>query len=299
MLLTALLIAAAQATSAPRDDDRPPPPTVHGGDTCLPLKFADGLPVIPASLGGQPLNLGFDTGAPGPPGLKASVIDAAKLSKVGEAQVTDPSHKNVLTVPLYELRDLKIGNVTVDKWVTAADPQGPSRHLAEPDGIIGLTAFKGYVVTYDYPGRRVLLTKGRLPEPDGRTSFRYTGEIPGVTLSLEGHPVNAHIDTGNARYGLIIPETLAAQLAAYSSRFPIGSARTVNNKFDLMAVPVRDSKVGDFPLYAGTAAFPSIAGRANIGSLLLQDMVLRVDPANSIVSLERAKPGLETDCPKP
>jgi hypothetical protein len=229
--------------------------------------------------------------------MKADVIEAAKLAKIGEAQVSDPSHKNVQTVGLYELSDLKLGNITIDKWVTAADPPRPSRRLAEPDGIIGLTAFKGYVVTYDYPGRRVLFTKGRLPEPNGRSSFRYAGEIPRVTLSIEGHPIEAHIDTGNARYGLIIPESLATQLTAYSSRFPIGSARTVSNTFDLMAVPIRDSKVGDFPLYAGTAAFPSIAGRANIGSLLLQDMVLKVDPANSIVSLERAKPGLETGCP--
>lgn len=291
-------IAMLAAVSAPPPQDEPDPaPVVHGTDTCVPMKFADGMPVIPATLDDHALSFGFDTGAPGGPGMDESVIKARKLKRIGDANISDPSLKNVLTVGLYELRNLKIGNITIDKWVVAADPPREKRRLAEPDGIIGLTAFAGYVVTIDYPGRRILFTKGRLPEPDGRSSFHYKGGIPGVTLSLEGHEIDAHIDTGNARYGLIIPEKLAAQLSGYAKRFPIGVARTVNNKFDLMAMPLSDSRAGDFPLYAGTAAFPSVAGKANIGSLILQDMVVKVDPANAIVSLQRATPGLESGCP--
>lgn len=292
--LTALFLATA---SAPPPDDVDAPPIVHGGDTCVPMRFSDGMPVIEAKIGEKSLNLGFDTGAPGGPGMSQTAIDAQKLRRVGDARISDPSGKNALTVGLYELRALKIGGITIDKWVVAADPPLGKRQLAPPDGIIGLTAFAGYVVTLDYPGRRILFTKGKLPAPDGKSSFHYEGEIPGVALSLEGHPIEARIDTGNARYGLIIPEKLAAQLAGYPNRFPIGSARTVSNKFDLMAVPVRESKAGEFPLYVGTAAFPSIAGKANIGSLVLQDMVVKVDPANSIVSLQRATPGLESGCP--
>ena len=291
------MVAAQSAPPPPQQPDEDPKPVVSGTDSCLPLRLADGLPIISATLAGRELNLGFDTGAPGAPGMKQQVIAGAKLPEIGEAIVTDPSGKNPLTVGLFELRDLKIGNVTIEKWLVAADPPRPSRRLAEPDGIIGLTAFEGFVVTYDYPGRRVLLRKGRLPEPDGRSSFRYKGRIPSVPLTIDGKPSEAHIDTGNARYGIIVPEALAAQTSGYSLRYPIGTARTINNTFDLMAAPVRESKVGEFALHAGTVAFPSVAGRANVGSLLLQDMVLKVDPANKIVSLERARPGLENGCP--
>lgn len=294
-LIALMLVQAAAPQPAEGDDDSKP--VVSGSDTCLPMKLADGLPLISGKLAERDVNLGFDTGAPGAPTIEPSVIEALKLGQIGEALITDPSGKNPLSVGLYELRDLKIGNVTVEKWMAVARPPKKNRRLAEPDGIIGLTAFKGFVVTFDYPGRRVLLTKGRLPEPDGRSSFRYEGGIPRVSLSIEGHPIEAHIDTGNARYGLIIPESLATQLTGYRNRFPIGIARTINNQFDLMALPITDSRVGAFPLYAGTVAFPSVAGRANIGSLLLMDMVLKVDPANSIVSLERAAPGLESGCP--
>ena len=297
-LLSVLTVVPDAAQPRPHEDIEGRRPIVTGADSCLPIKLADGMPIITASLGGRDLSFGFDTGAPGGPLLSPAVIKELKLRQTGEAQMTDPSMKNVVTTPLYELRDLKIANFTIEKWEAAAHPARESRRFAEPDGIIGLTAFAGYVVTIDYPGRRILLAKGRLPEPDGRSSFHYEGPIPRVPLTVEGHAIEAHVDSGNARYGLIVPEALASQLAGYAKQFPIGIARTVNNTFDLKAIPIADARVGDFPLYAGTAAFPSTGNRANLGSALLKDMLVLVDPANAIVSLKRAPAGLENGCPK-
>ena len=296
-MIELLTLALVQAAPTPQMHHVPSPPAISGSDTCLPLRVADSMPVIPATVAGRAVNLAFDTGAPGGPILNPAIIEELKLDKVGEIRMTDPSHKNVVTAPLYGLTDLKVGNLSVAQWQASARPPRPSTRLAEPDGVIGLTAFAGYVVTFDYPGARVWIKKGRLPEPDNRTSFHYEGSIPRVPLTIDGNKIEAHIDTGNARYGLIVPESYAAQLPGYGSRYPIGIARTINNNFDLMAVPVRDAKVGDMPLNAGTAAFPSPARTGNVGSPLLRDMVLKVDPANRIVSLERAAPGLENGCP--
>jgi hypothetical protein len=256
------------------------------------------MPVIEASIAGRKVSLGFDTGAPGGPLLDAAIIAEQKLTRSGEARMSDPSFRNVLTVPLYALLDLKVGNLSIGRWTASARPLRETRRLAEPDGIIGLTAFAGYVVTIDYPSGRILFTKGRLPEPDGKTSFKYDGPIPRVPLSIDGKVIDAHIDTGNARYSLILPETYATGLAGYASRFPIGIARTVNNTFNLMALPVTEAKVGDLPLYSRTAAYPGPSPlRGNIGSPLLKDMTIKVDPAHGIVALERARPGLENGCP--
>lgn len=271
-------------------------PVVRGADVCLPMKLADGLPVIPAMIAGRPISLGFDTGAPGIMHLAPTLISQLGLKQIGEAHSTDPSGRNVLTVGLYELHDLKLGAFGIIQWQVSGDPTPPGR-FANPDGIIGLDAFRGYVVTFDYPGRRILIAKGNLPSPDNRSSFHYDGPIPRAPLTIDGRPIDAHVDTGNARYPLIVPERLAAQLPGYARRFPIGTAHSVNNKYDLVALPVHEAKIGDFPLYAGTVAFPAPATMGNIGSLILKDMVVRVDPANSIVSFERAKPGLEDGCP--
>src|SRR3954447_16736584 len=165
-LLSVLTVVPDAAQPRPHEDIEGRRPIVTGADSCLPIKLADGMPVITASLGGRDLSFGFDTGSPGGPLLSSALIKQLKLRQIGEAQMTDPSMKNVVTTPLYELRDLKIGNFTIKKWEAAAPPPHESRRFAEPDGIIGLTAFAGYVVTIDYPGRRILLAKGRLPEPD-------------------------------------------------------------------------------------------------------------------------------------
>jgi hypothetical protein len=254
------------------------------------------LPVVSGTLGGKPLKLGFDTGAPGTPHINPAVLQSLGAQQIGEARVSDPSLRNPTAVGIFAINDLKLGNLTVTSWQATGHPPRPDR-LGEPDGIIGLDAFTGYVVTIDYPGGRLLATKGRLPEPDAKTSFRYEGSIPRVPLTVDGKPIDAHLDTGNSRYGLILPEAFASGLAGYANRFPIGIARSVNNKFDLMAQPVQEAKIGDLPLYAGTAAFPAPASRGNVGSLILRDFVVKVDPANHIVSLERARPGLENGCP--
>jgi len=302
MVLAIGASVAAQATQAAPGQApvlvrrEAPKPVVEGSDTCLPLQLSGALPVITATLGGRSLKFGFDTGAPGGPHINPTILDQLKAPQIGEARVSDPSLKNPVAVGIFEISDLKLGKLTVAKWQATGHPPRPDR-LGEPDGIIGLDSFSGYVVTVDYPGGRLLATKGRLPEPDGRTSFRYEGSIPRVPLTIEGKAIDAHIDTGNSRYPLIVPEAYAAQLSGFANRFPIGIARSVNNKFDLMAQPVSDAKVGDIPLYASTAAFPAPAARGNIGSQLLRDFVLKVDPANRIVALERARPGLENGCP--
>ena len=305
-MIALLALAVAQTSPVPPHPPggpqmvmrAPVTPKISGSDSCLPLKFVDFMPVIQASVGGRTVALGFDTGAPGGPLLHPSIIADLKLGHVGEARMSDPSLTNIITTPIYGMRDLKIGNLTVDEWTATARPHRESRRFADPDGIIGLTAFAGYVVTIDYPGGRMLFTKGRLPEPDGKTSFKFEGPIPRVPLSIEGKTIEAHLDSGNARYALILPENYASGLPGYANRFPIGIARTVNNTFNLMALPVQETKVGELPLYAGTAAYPGPSpSRGNIGSPLLKDMIVKVDPANGIVSLERAKPGLESVCP--
>jgi hypothetical protein len=306
-MILELLFTAAQAAAAP---SAPPPnpqpvlvrrqapkPVVSGTDTCLPLQFAGAMPVITASLGGRTLKFAFDTGAPGGPHINNSVVEQLKLTQIGEARVSDPSMRNPLAVGIYEIKDMKLGGFRIESWQATGHVPRPDR-LYEPDGVMGVDAFAGYVVTFDYPASRILISKGRLPEADGKTSFKYQGSIPRVPLTISGKAIEAHLDTGNARYGLIIPRSFAEQLPGGSASFPIGIARTVNNQFDMQAFPVSDAKVGDIPLFAGTAAFPSPSPRGNVGSLILRDFVVKVDPANGIVALERAKAGLENGCPK-
>ena len=297
-MLTPLLAAALaflQAGPQPQMVVRTPPkPQTAGSDSCIRMELARVIPVIPITIGGRELKVGLDTGAPGGPHLPLTLIEALGAEQVGEARMSDPSLQNPVPVGLYRIDDLQVGNIEVDNWIATgrADPRPSALGV---DGIIGLDAFDGFVVTIDYPSSRLVLTRGRLPEPDGRTSFRYEGPIPRVPLTLDGQTITAHIDTGNARYALIAPTTAADALPGRSDAFAVGLARTVNNTFTLMAVPVDEARVGTLDLHAGTVAFPSPGPHGNLGSLLLRDMVVKIDPANQIVALERSA-GAEDGC---
>ena len=297
-MLTPLLAAALamlQAVPQPQAVVRSlPKPETSGTDSCIRMELARVMPVIPISIGGRELKVGLDTGAPGGPHLPVALIEALGAELIGEAHMSDPSLQNPVPVGLYRIDGLKIGNIEVDNWI-ATGRNDPRPSALGVDGIIGLDAFDGFVVTIDFPSSRLVLTEGRLPEPDGKTSFRYEGPIPQVPLTLDGRTMAAHIDTGNARYAVLAPAAAAETLPARGEAFPVGLARTINNTFSLMAVPVEDARVGTLDLHAGTVAFPSPGPNGNLGSLLLRDMVVKIDAANQIVALERSA-GAEDGC---
>lgn len=288
--------AIGQPQAVPHAIQGPPPPKVSGVDSCIPLSMSAGLPIIPVQIGSKTYFFAFDTGAPGGPMLRPGLIEDLRLDKIGEAAMSDPSGRNAAQVDLYRLPEMKVGRLVISDWVALGRPPRPPR-FAEPDGVFGPQVFAGYVVTYDYPGSRLLIRKGQLPEADGRTRFTYPGPIPEVPLAVDGQAIRAHVDTGNARYGVILPTEFASKLPGYAKSFPVGSARTVNNQYDLRALPVASSSVGALPLYPGTASYPAPAKHANLGSPLLRDMIVQIDPARRIIAFERASAPLEPGCP--
>jgi hypothetical protein len=246
-----------------------------------------GLPTIAVTINGKgPFSIGFDTGAPGGPRLTERLAKELGLTAVGEARASDPSGKNPIPVKLYRLDTADFGPIRVGGWVATAEAARSGR-LGSLDGLVGLDAFAGYVVTLDFARKNVSIERGALPVPDGKGIFAYDGPIPSVPLLIEGQTIRAHLDTGNVRFPLIVPEAVALKLAQKSKARSIGQGRTVSNTVDMFAVPLTENaKVGAVSLAVGEVAFPSIIPMANIGALALDGQVLRVDPANRRVMIE-------------
>lgn len=304
MIVAALLLASAafQAVSQPAPQAAtpmvvrrgpPPPDSVSGDRVSLPMTLTAGLPTIDVTINGKgPFKFGFDTGAPGGPHLTDRLTDALGLSPFGEARASDPSGKNPIPVKLYRLDSAAFGPISVNGWVATAQPVRRGR-LESLDGLVGLDAFAGYVVTLDFAGGRLSIEKGALPAADGKRIFAYDGPIPSIPVVVEGQTVQAHLDTGNVRFPLIVPEAVALKLAQKDKSRPIGQARTVSNTIDMHAVPLTgDATVGAVALAAREAGYPSIIDKANIGSLALTGKILRVDPANKRIAIEDASPAL-------
>ena len=265
----------------------PPPTSVVGDHAKIPMDLSTGLPVIEIMINGRgPFHVAVDTGAPGVAHLNESITSSLNLQRVGEARASDPSGKNPISVYLYSVDRIGVGSVVINGWTASGSPASANGRQGL-DGVLGLDAFDGYVVSFDYPHAELRLDRGSLPSPDGSHIFGYDGPIPTVPLTIEGHQLSSHLDTGNSRFELMVPADFAANLTKFASSKSIGEAHTFNNAIELRAVDLNaPATVGDVRLNATAAAYPSVIPIGNIGSKALGNLVVRVDPQNKRASLE-------------
>lgn len=262
------------------------PDSITGDHVSLPITFVSGLPTIEVTVNGKgPFRVGVDTGAMGGLHMTDRLAGALGLAPVGEALASDPSGRNPIAIKLYRLDRVALGGVEIRGWMASAAPVRAGK-LESLDGIIGLGDLDSYIVTIDYSGGRFAIDRGTLPEPDGMHVFSYRDPIPVVPVTIEGHTIAAHLDTGNIGLPLIVPDSFATGLADRAKARPAGQAHTVSNVIDMFAMPVEGAvQVGAASLHVTEIGFPSVIAMANIGSRALDHMVVRLDPANKRISL--------------
>jgi hypothetical protein len=298
--ISAILSAATpQAAASQEGLARPvrhemPRPTVEGDRAEIPLELDHGMPAFMLSIGGQKFKLGFDTGAMGGPHLMQAVPNNLKLDPIGEAFAGDPSGKNLVPIKLYRLPTVELGALRIRDWI-ATGSAGPLARIGDIDGVIGLGAFDGFVVTLDYAGRRLLLERGSLSPPNGRSIFAYNvaDAVPSVPVTVEGKTLLAHVDTGNVAFAFIVPTHFAQGLSGYAQARTIGVAHTISNVMEIKAVPLTSNAlVGTVPLAAREVGFPSVIDLGNIGSLALSTLIVRIDPKNHRIEISRPMPSI-------
>jgi hypothetical protein len=296
LALAAALAAPEAAPTAMHMRGPPPPEKVSGDHAVLPMSFTAGIPTLSIMIDGKgPFLVGFDTGAMGGPHMTARLVEALGLQPVGEAHAGDPSGRNLITIKLYPIASEQFGDVKVEGWVgtgpTAAAPAGPGAKLAALDAIVGPASFDGYVITVDYPHGRFSLDRGALPPADGKSVFDYSGPIAGAPLEVEGRTIMAHLDTGNIAAPVIVPADFADRLAHKDQARKIGEAHTVSNTIEMFQTPIDGRpRLGGAALDAAEVGYPAITSFANVGSLALKNVIVRVDPKNHRVSLEAVQP---------
>lgn len=296
LALTFSTAAALQAQAAPpspqqvvrRIPAQAPKATVIGDTVTLPITYTAGLPTIAVSIAGKAYKLGFDTGAPGPLRLSEAVTQALGLTQIGELRASDPSGVNPSSRPLFKIAEFQLGSVKVKDWLATTLPLRPGK-LDTLDGIIGLSAFDGYVVTIDYAANQLTIAKGKLPAADGKQRFAYDGDpIPTVPMTVDGKAIKAHVDTGNVAAALFVPADFAASLPQAGAAKKVGQAKTVSQVIDVSEIPVGSVSVGDLKLNVPAVRYPAVVPFGTLGSSALTGIVLKVDPASKIVQLERS-----------
>ena len=263
---------------------RPPPPVRTGERADVALRLVASMPTITATVNGRgPYRFGVDTGASGYLRVTPELAAALGLQPVGEAMAGDPSGRNPIRIPVYRVDSLAFGGLTyAGISTTPLTLRGPS--LAGIDGIIGIGFFETMLLTIDYGRLRLSAEPGALPAANGRDVVEISydrGGLISMPLTIGETVHQVHLDTGNTRFPLFMPEASIAALPTRGEARDIGRARTVSQEVSLRAIdlaaPVR---VGATHLPVTAAGFPAVGRVGNIGSPALATMAVTIDYPN-------------------
>jgi hypothetical protein len=277
------LAAAAQAQSAG-------PPAAAD----LPMLMRGPMPAVEVMVNGKgPFLFAIDTGAQGRARVDASLVERLGLQASGQAMGTDGSGRPGRAMAIIRLDSIQLGPLRFEQVDALSRDYNTSPNMPKIDGILAFGLFADHLLTLDYPARRVRVSRGELPPPDGKEILGYETSrgTPVVELGVGGEKIGARVDTGNAVGAVILPTSLVEKLAHASEPVVVGRARTVAGETEIKQVRLKDTvRLGGFEYKEPTVVFPALSDEANVGSLLLRDFVVTFDQKNKRMRLERREP---------
>src|SRR2546423_928093 len=260
----------------------------------VPMQTGEGMPTVEVMINGQgPFLFGFDTGAQAGPRIDALLVQKLNLKAIGQVQATDPSRRNVQTSETYKLESIVIGSLRLtDITVAARDYKNSPRPL-KVDGVLGLNLFADYLVTLDFPAKKLRFDKGELPQSDGAEVLDYKNEagIAEVELSVGDKKIKAHLDTGNAIGAFVFPTAFAETLNFAGEPRVVGRARSATGDMEIKQVQVKDMiKLGHHEFPDATIVYPALGDIGNVAVKTLGQFIVTFDQQNERVRIKRYSP---------
>src|SRR5215469_3244164 len=279
---TALL--PAMATTAPRHAifaaDANPKLELPPDGASMPMLDIGGRPVVEVKISGKgPFPFILDTGA------TQTVIDPGLSEELASSGDDNPIKE--LTFGPVKATGVKALVLPVTAMFGKIDKP--------PRGALSAQSFPGYLLCFDYPGKKITLRKGALPDSDGRTIFAYGADdpLPVVPLKVGGEEVKVHLDTG-APFALALPTKYKDQLRLAAPAVGKGKAITHSGEFPIFKGTVDgDIEIGEFKLpshdlvFTDVALHPGAAPQGQLGYAALRDFVVTLGSANRRVQFAR------------
>ena len=161
-------------------------------------------------------------------------------------------------------------------------------------GILSASSFPGYLLTYDYPGKRISIKKGALENADSQSSFQYTEDqvLPTVPVRIAGHDTQVHLDTGSG-FGLTLPAKFLTELPLTSQPKEAGRVRTGGGEFPVSIARVDGTiELGKYKLDLHEVRFSDARpgpepAAGTIGYDVLRHFVVTLDSKNRRVRIDQ------------
>ena len=257
----------------------------------VPMLFRGPQPAVEVMINGKgPYVFAIDTGAGLQADIDPALVSQMKLSTVGKVRVGDPSGRNSRELDKVQIDSITLGGVDFRGVTAVAREQRMGPNVPKMDGILGFGLFNEYLLTLDYPGKRVRLNRGELPAANGADilSFEMPYGIPEVEMEIGKLKVKTHIDSGNMVGGFLVQASLVEKLNFAAPPVTVGKARTISNEIEIKEVRLTDTiKLGRFEFPQPTITYPAIVEEANIGSKILGEFALTFDQKNKRIKLRR------------
>ena len=256
-------------------------------EVIIPLDISSSRPIVELTIDGEgPYQFIFDTGS------SAHVIDEGLSQKlgfkvVGEDPLRTPGSENRLVSQRVAVPNVGIAGTGITK--DAEMNVIGLRAMLPVDGILSGIFFEDYLVTLDYPGSKLILQNGALDVADEDvTAFIQKPRVLNLNLDIDGHLVEAHLDTGSPG-GFSLPYALRDQLTFKESPkqgSPIRTPVATFKRWDAELVGVIG--LGNVKYENPKVALIEGFEFANLGYQVIKDLRTTIDRKNNLIKFEQS-----------
>jgi predicted aspartyl protease len=259
------------------------------------MEVVNGKPYVMVMVNGRgPYRFMVDTGTGGEALVSPELAQELKLPTVDKTRLSDPSKEGQHFTDVVMIDSLAVAGVEFNEVMAA-------RHRiygeeATCQGILGFPMFENYLLTLDFPDRRLTLSSGALV-PDGESSvlpFRMPDGVPIAPMRIGGLRVEAQFDSGGT--GLSLPERLIPKLKLSVNPVPFGLAESLSSRFEIkLAKLISEIRLGQYTFSDSfveiNPAFPLV----NFGAYAMGNFAITFDQLNQLLRLDASRKILHLD----
>jgi predicted aspartyl protease len=282
-------LALAQSEAA---GEFPDPGTTYlaASPTVLEMNLDLGRPEIELMVNGEgPFKFVVDTGA------SYSVIDQGIAEKlglevIGKQGLYSPGAKEEIQGNRVQAARMESGGLLIE------DPVLATMELVKftsgmIEGVLGRPHFRDLLLTFDYPGSKMVVAEGKLDASD-EDFIDYEDQAGSIRFPVDvaGTPVTMVLDTGSPG-GFSMPKAIEPQLAFRYEPRSGHTIRLVGGAYETWVAPLD----GEIRFAAIDYPDPEVVlttyseDFGNIGFKVLRELKVTVDQANQLVRFERGE----------